>query len=255
VKALTISSKEISALLRKSDIIFTRPYNGLMIPDLGELLGIKSGKDFFFNEILNEIRKNSNTVEVVSISGVNAIVTKEFFTNYLSLFLERNSKNGVYKQLPIRKYAKFERDLYEAMLEHGPISRKSLIFLFGLSGKKSRKLLDDSLLKLWERLWVTHVGYQKEEGAIWQAVVDWDKVSIRRALKADKDSALGKIVLAIARSSKVITRPQIRRLLKLAASSEAVDKTITSLIVKNAIGVSPKIIINGKKGLVFNKVR
>ena len=226
-----------------------------MIPNLGELLGIKNGNGFFFNEILNEIRKNSNTVEVVSIGGVNAIVTKEIFTNYLSLLLERSSKNGVYKQLPIRKYTKCERDLYEAILEHGPISRKSLIYLFSLSGKKSRKLLDDSLLKLWERLWITYVSYQKEEGAIWQAVVDWDKVSIRRALKADKDSALEKIVLAIARSSKVITRPQIRRLLKLIASSEAVDKTITSLIVKNAIDVSPKIIINGKKGLVFNKVR
>ena len=252
---MTISSKEISALLRKSDIIFTRPYNGLMIPDLGELLGIKSGKDFFFNEILNEIKKDRNTIEVVSIGGVNAIVTKEFFTNYLSLLLERSSKNGVYKQLPIMKYTKFERDLYEAMLEHGPISRKSLIFLFGLTGKKSRKLLDDSLLKLWERLWITHASYQKEEGTIWQAVVDWDKVSIRKALKADKESTLEKIVLSIVRSSKVITRPQIRRLMKFIASSETVDKTITNLIVKNAIDVSPKIIINGKKGLVFNKAR
>jgi hypothetical protein len=250
-----ISGSEISALLRKSEIIFSRPYNGLMIPNLSELLGIKNGNGFFFNEILNEIRKNNNTVEVVSIGGVNAIVTKEFFTNYLSLLLERSTKNGVYKQLPIKKYTKFERDLYDAMLEHGPISRKSLIFLFDLNGKKSYKLLDDSLLKLWERLWITHVSYHKEEGSVWQAVVDWDKISIRKALKADKVSALEKIVLAISSSSKVITRPQIRRLLKLIASSEAVDKTITNLIVKKAIDVSPKIIINGKKGLVFNNAR
>jgi hypothetical protein len=254
VKTLTISAKEISVLLKKSGIIFTRPYTGLMIPDLGELLGIKNGNGFFFSEILNEIRKNSNALEVVSIGGVNALVTKEFFTNYLSLLLERSSKNGVYKQLPIKKYTKFERDLYEAMLEHGPISRKSLIFLFGLTGKKSRKMLDDSLLKLWKRLWITLVSYQKDEGAIWQAVVDWDKVSIKKALKADEESALEKIVLAIVRSSKVITRPQIRKLLKLIASSDAIDKSITNLIVKNAIDVSPKIIINGKKGLVFNKM-
>jgi len=226
-----------------------------MIPDLGELLGIKNGNGFFYNEILNEVRKLRNNFDFVSIGGFNVIVTKEFFTNYLSLLLERSRTNGVYKHLPIGRYTKSERDLYEAMLEHGPISRKSLIYLFGITGKKSRELLDQSLLKLWEKLWITCVSYQKEEGTTWQALVDWDKTSIRKALKMEREEALEKIVLAIVRSSKVITRPQIRRLLKFIATIETIDETITRLMVKNTIDVSPKIIINGKKGLVYNKVR
>ncbi len=242
--------KSLTGLMKKTEIIFFKPYSGLTIPDLRDLFGIKSEKEIFSTSILNEIRKNKITFDIVSINGVNALVSKKFFTNYLALILERSAKNAVYKQLPIKKYTKFERDLYEAILKQGTFSRKSMLFLFGLSGKKGRKLLDDALLKLWERLWITRVSFQKDEGAVWQAVVDWDKISIRRALKTGREVAIKEIVLAIIRSGKVITRPQIRRLLKGVAPAEEVDSVITALLIKKFIEVHPSIIINGKKALV-----
>lgn len=242
--------KTISGLLKKTEIVFFKRYNDLTIPDLRDLFGIKSEKEIFSTELLNDIRKNKNTFDIVSINGVNALVSKKFFTNYLSLILERSAKNAVYKQLPLKKYTKFERDLYETNLKQGHISRKSMMFLYGLSGKKGRKLLDDALSKLWERLWITRVGFQTDEGVVWQAVVDWDKISIRRALKTGREVAIKEIVLAIIRSGEVITRPQIRRLLKGVAPAEEVDSVITALLIKKFIEVHPSIIINGKKALV-----
>ncbi len=242
--------KNLTGLLKKTEIIFFKRYNCLTIPDLYHLFGMKSEKEIFSTELLNDIRKNKNNFDIVSINGVNAFVSKKFFTNYLALILERSAKNAVYKQLPIKKYTKFERELYVAIFRQGPISRKSLLFLFGLSGKKGRKLLDDALSKLWERLWITRVSFQKDEGAVWKAVVDWDKISIRRALNTGREAAIKEIVLAIIRSGKIITRPQIRRLLKGVASAEEVDSVITALLINKFIDVHPSIIINGKKALV-----
>jgi hypothetical protein len=248
-----ISSTDISGLLKLSDIILIRPANGLMIPSLSEMFGIRSEKEFFSNENFNSVLRNKKNIHTISIGGKNTLVTKEIFINFLSLVLERSSKNGVYKQLPIRKYSKFERDLYDEILHQGAVSKKSLVLLFGLSGKKSRKLLDDALMKLWERFWIMRVDFQKEEGSVWQAVINWDKTSVHRALKVDNTSALKKIISAIVRGSKVITRPQIRRLLKGIVSGEEVDKVITALLRESVIDVSQKVIVNGKKGLIFKK--
>lgn len=248
-----ISSADISGLMKLSDIILIRPTNGLMIPSLSEMFGIRSEKEFFSNENFNNVVRNKTHTHIISIGGKKALITKEIFINFLSLVLERSAKNGVYKQPPIRKYTKLERNLYDEILHQGAVSRKSLVLLFGLSGKKSRKLLDDALMKLWERLWIMRVGFQKEEGSEWQAVINWDKVSVHRALKVDKTRALKTIISAIVRGSKVITRPQIRRLLKGIVSDEEVDKVITGLLTESIIDVSPKVIINGKKGLVYKK--
>lgn len=242
--------KSLTGLMKKTEIIFFKPYVGLTIPDLRDFFGIKSEKEIFLTELLDDIRKNKNIFDIISINGVNALVSKKFFTIYLALILERSAKNAVYKQLPIKQYTKFERDLYKAILKHAPISRKSIMFLFGLSGKKGRKLLDDALQKLWTRLWITRISFQKDEGTVWQGVVDWDKISIRRALNTGRVVAIKEIVSAIIRSGKVITRPQIRRLLRGVASAEEVDSVITAMLVKNNIEVHPSIIINGKKALV-----
>lgn len=242
--------KNLTGLFKKTDIIFFKRYNDLTIPDLRDLLGIKSEKEIFSTHLINEIRKNKNTIDIVSINGVNALVSKKIFTDYLTLILERSVKNTVYKQLPIKKYTKFERDLYETILKQGTTSRKSMIYLFGLSGKKGRKLLDAALSKLWERLWITRVGFQKDEGAIWQAVVNWEKISIRRALKTGREIAIKDIVVALIRSGEIITRPQIRRLLKGVAAADEVDNIITALLIKKSIEVHPSIIISGKKALV-----
>lgn len=247
-----ISSADISGLLKLSDIILIRPTKGLMIPSLNEIFGIRSEREFFSNENFNYVLRKKN-IHIISIGGKSALVTKEIFINFLSLVLERSARNGVYRQPPIRKYTKLERDLYDEILHQGAVSRKSLILIFGLSGNKSRKLLDDALMKLWERLWIMRVGFQKEEGSVWQAVIKWDKALVHRALKVDKTRALKKIISAIVRSSKVITRPQIRRLMKRIAPSEEVDKVITWLLTESVIDVSPKVIINGKKGLVYKK--
>jgi hypothetical protein len=217
------------------------------------MFGIRSEREFFSNENFNNVLRNKKNIHIISIGGKNTLVTKDLFINFLSLVLERSARNGVYKQPPIKKYTKLERDLYDEILHQGAVSRKSLILIFGLSGNKSRKLLDDALMKLWERLWIMRVGFQKEEGSVWQAVIKWDKASVHRALKVDKTRALKKIISAIVRSSKVITRPQIRRLLKGIAPSEEVDKVITWLLTESVIDVSPKVIINGKKGLVYKK--
>ncbi|MDI6804767.1 MAG: hypothetical protein QME58_13170 [Bacteroidota bacterium] len=242
--------KSLTGLMKKTEIIFFKPYNRLTIPDLRDLFGIKSEKEIFSNELLNDIRKNKDTFDIISFNGVNAFVSKKFFTNYLALILERSAKNAVYKQLSIKKYTKFERDLYEAILQQAPISRKSMMFLFGLSGKKGRKLLDEALSNLWERLWITRVGFQTDEGVVWQAVVDWDKIAIRRALKIRREIAIKEIVLALIRSGKVITRPQIRRLLNGVATAEEVDKVITALLIKKSIEIHQSIIISGKKALI-----
>jgi hypothetical protein len=250
VKNREKSYLDIVRLLKKSDIFFIRSYNGIMIPALSEMLGVKNEKDFFFTELLAEVRKNKVIADIVPIGRVTALVSKEFYVNFLSLVLERSSKNGVYKQLSIRKYTKFERDLFETILEHGPVSKKTLTFILDLTGKKSRRLFESTLSKLWESLLITRVGYKKTEGSIWQAVVRWDQDSVRKALKIEKTSALEKIVLSIVQSCSVITRSQIKRLLKNAAASDMLDQAVTNLIVKNKISVHPEKIINGKKGLV-----
>lgn len=252
-KLQKISSVDISGLLKLSEIILIRPTKGLMIPSLSEMFGIRNEREFFSNENFNNVLRNKTHTHIISIGGKNALVTKDLFINFLSLVLERSDKNGVYKQPPIRKYSKFERDLYDEILHQGAVSKKSLILQFGLSGKKSRKLLDDALMKLWETLWIMQVGFQKEEGSVWQAVIKRDKASVHRALKVDKTRALKKIISAVVRGSKVLTRPQIRRLLKGIAPSEEVDKVITRLLTESVIDVSPKVIINGKKGLVYKK--
>jgi hypothetical protein len=248
VKTLTISTKEISGLFKKSDIVFLKPFNGLMIPTLNDVLGGVSEKEFWGN-VFNEVRNHKDSVDMISLGGTTALVDKKFFINVLSLLNDRSSASNAYKRLPLRNYTKFEKDLFDVIGEQETISRKSLKYFFGMSQKKSVKLLDNSLQKLWMYLWITPVSYSKQEGVTWQTIYNWDRSSTKKSLKIKKSDALEKVVLSIIRSGNVVTRQQVKKVLDNISASETVDKSITKLMQQNIIDVSPKVIINGKKGL------
>ncbi len=165
--------------------------------------------------------------------------------------IERTSRNNTFKNLPIKRYTPLERELYNIIFKEGPVSRKSLILRLNLTTRKSRKILDQTLNKLWKKLWIIRVG-KSAEGNIWKTTSTFYKQLTKKALGVKRNVALENLIVAVINSSVAITRHQIRQLLKNIASYEEINETITSLILKNVIQIDPYIIIQAKKALILS---
>ncbi|MBU2636988.1 MAG: hypothetical protein KJ963_07890 [Bacteroidetes bacterium] len=204
----------------------------------------------FLDDFFNTIHRTKQAVEVISFDESTCVVSEKVFINLYALQIERSSKNSTFNNLPIKRYTRFERELYEIVHKEGPVSRKSLILRLNLTTRKSRKLLDQTLNKLWKKIWIIRVS-KSAEGNIWKATSTFDKQITKKALSIKRNVALDNLIVAVINSSVAITRHQIRQLLKNISSYEEVDETITSLILKNVIQIDPSVIIHGKKALTL----
>lgn len=205
----------------------------------------------FLDDFFNTIHRTKRAVEVISFNESTCVVSEKVFINLYALQIERSSKNSTFNNLPIKRYTRLERELYDIILKEGPVSRKSLLLRLNLTTRKSRKLLDQTLNKLWKKLWIIRVS-KSAEGNIWKATSTFDKQITKKALSMKRNVALDNLIVAVINSSVAITRHQIRQLLKNISSYEEVNETITSLILKNVIQIDPSVIIHAKKALTLN---
>lgn len=96
------------------------------------------------------------------------------------------------RHLPARgeksEYSPLARDAFEAIRNHGAVSKPQLRELLG--GEPSAAALDRALNELWLRLRITRVDYTREEGAKWDALYRWAPERVQRGLHLSMPEAL-----------------------------------------------------------------
>ncbi len=90
------------------------------------------------------------------------------------------------------EYSPLARDVFEAIRQHGRITKRRLQEVLG--GSLSTAALDRALNELWSRLRITRVDYNPEEGAKWDALYRWAPDRVQGGLHLSLPQALSAVV-------------------------------------------------------------
>ncbi len=113
------------------------------------------------------------------------------FPYFYGLVGDRNPRQ-VYKPGARSEYGPLANDVFEAIREHGAMSKQKLRDKLG--GALSPQALDRALGELWSRLRITRVDYKEGEGAYWDALYRWAPQPVREGINLSVPMALSALV-------------------------------------------------------------
>ena len=121
----------------------------------------------------------------------NFLVSASVFPYLYGLVGDRNPKK-MPKPGTSSEYSPLAREVFNALLSHGAMSKRQLAERLG--GSLSDVGLDRALHDLWSRLRITRVDYRPEDGTFWDVLFRWSPDVVKQGIEVSVPEALSALV-------------------------------------------------------------
>ncbi len=143
-------------------------------------------------ELMVRLLREKSAFEANLFPETSFLIASSLFPFVYGLIGDRNPRQQQHKAGTRSEYSPLARDVFEAIRQHGKISKPRLREILG--GDPSSAALDRALNELWARLRITRVDYSREEGASWDALYRWAPEPVRAGINISVAEALSALV-------------------------------------------------------------
>jgi hypothetical protein len=143
------------------------------------------------SDLMVRLLREKSAFEANLFPETSFLIAASLFPYIYGLIGDRNPRQQP-KSGTRSEYSPLARDVFEAIRQHGKISKPSLREVLG--GDPSAAALDRALNELWARLRITRVDYSREQGASWDTLYRWAPEPVRAGINISVPEALSALV-------------------------------------------------------------
>ncbi len=142
-------------------------------------------------ELMVRLLREKSAFECNVFGETSLLIAAPLFPYVYGLIGDRHPRRE-WKPGAKSEYSPVAREAFEAIRNHGKVSKKRLQELLG--GALSEAALDRALHELWSRLRITRVDYSPGEGASWDALYRWAPQPVQRGINLSVQEGLSALL-------------------------------------------------------------
>jgi hypothetical protein len=142
-------------------------------------------------DLMVRLLREKSAFEAKAFGETSLLMAAAVFPYFYGLVGDRNPRQQAKPGLR-SEYSPLARDVFEAIREHGALTKPRLRAILG--GDPSAPALDRALNELWARLRITRVDYSADEGAAWDALYRWAPQPVRAGINISLPKALSALI-------------------------------------------------------------